>query len=350
MTDARPPRQPWLAVMLSSVFPGLGHVYAGRRLRATAIVTGMLVLSALIWWGLVSEAGEVWVGLGAAVAAFALALWAAVDAHHRVRDSNDADFEAARRQTPDPWKAAWLSRLLPGLGHLYLRRPLFGIALFIGCSVITAVARPEWVSDVVGGLAGVVAIALAYFAAPARRETSRRWAIAVLSLLVAQLLVGTGSKFFIRGHVVQAFHIPSASMEPTLRRGDYLFVSRRDRQVPRRGDLEVFVTSDARQAILKRVVAGPGDTVEIRDRILWVNGELQREPYAVHSDSKVRAEADDHRDHLRPLVVPPESWFVLGDNRDDSNDSRFFGTVPSANLLGRAYRIYWPIERSGPLR
>jgi signal peptidase I len=345
------PREPWLAVMLSSVFPGLGHAYLGRRAMSAAIATGMIALSALIWWGIVSESGQIVLAIAAGVAAFALALWAAVDAHHRARDSNDPAFEAARRQQPDPWKAAWLSRLLPGLGHLYLRKPLFGIALFIGCSVITAAARPEWLSDLLGGMAGVAAVALAYSAAPARRETSRRWLIVVASLLAAQVLVGSVSKLYFRSHVVQAFRIPSSSMEPTLRPGDCVFVSRRDGYVPRRGDLMVYgATSDPRQILIKRIVAMPGDTVFIRDKVLWVNGVRQSEPYVVHADSTIHPATDDRRDNLESFVVPTESWFVLGDNRDNSNDSRFHGPVPRALVLGRAYRIYWPIERSGPVR
>jgi len=348
---AREPREPWLAVMLSSVFPGIGHAYLGRGAIAAAIAIVMLALSALVWWGIVAESGQIVLAIVAGMAAFALALWAAVDAHHRARDSNDPAFEAARRQQPDPWKAAWLSRLLPGLGHLYLRKPLFGIALFIGCSVITAAARSEWLSNLLGGMAGLAAVALAWSAAPVRRETSRGWPIVVASLLAAQVLVGTASQSYFRGHVVQAFRIPSSSMEPTLRPGDCVFVSRRDGYMPRRGDLMVYgAASDPRQILIKRVVGMPGDTVFIRDKVLWVNGVRQSEPYVVHADSTIRRAPDDPRDHLEPFVVPANSWFVLGDNRDNSNDSRFHGPVPRALVLGRAYRIYWPIERSGPVR
>ena len=176
---------------------------------------------------------------------------------------------------------------------------------------------------------------------------------------------------FARTFLFQAFAVPSPSMEKTVLTGDrllvnkFLFAARGDgplaRLLPgravRRGDVVVFrFPEDPKRDFIKRVVALPGETVRIRDRKVFVDGRLLDEPYAFHADDRVWP--DDaavpaerrRRDQLAPRTVPPGSYFVMGDNRDDSNDSRFWGAVPEANLEGRALFVYWslPPRPAGP--
>jgi signal peptidase I len=119
----------------------------------------------------------------------------------------------------------------------------------------------------------------------------------------------------------------------------------------RRGDVLVFrFPQDPRRDFLKRVVALPGETVAIRDKRVYVNGRLLDEPYAFHADDAVwpndPAIAEDHRrrDQLPPQRVPDATYFVMGDNRDDSNDSRYWGPVPAGHLEGRALFVYWSVR------
>jgi signal peptidase I len=168
---------------------------------------------------------------------------------------------------------------------------------------------------------------------------------------------------FARTFLFQAFEVPSRSMEKTVLTGDRLLVNKfvfaaapgalaklLPSRPPRRGDVVVFrFPGDPRRDILKRVVALPGETIEIHDRRVFVDGQILREPYAFHADDHVwpddPAIPEEHRrrDQLAPQTVPPGAYFVLGDNRDDSSDSRTWGPVPASHVVGRALLVYWSL-------
>jgi len=196
------------------------------------------------------------------------------------------------------------------------------------------------------------------------------------SLLVTIVLVLFGTSF-----VVQAFKIPSHSMEPTLLVGDHLLVNKfifggrgewYERVLPyraiRRGDIIVFkYPFDDHAHYVKRVIALPGDRLKIVNRDVYVNGELLPEPYAVHDpnpsydpflDNFPPTSDDFFRRGMHPqwasqvmsyvdkgeLVVPPGKYFALGDNRDQSQDSRYWGFVDRESIMGRPILVYWSIE------
>ena len=186
----------------------------------------------------------------------------------------------------------------------------------------------------------------------------------------------------LRTFVVQAFSIPSASMENTLLVGDFLFVTKTlygtevpfthghlpALREPRRGEIIVFRSVEGDFAVVKRLIGVPGDTVGMRHGLLVRNGRMLREPYAVHTDpsrSEDRVVRQEMRDwqlpHLAgpgraayrpdlqdwgPIVVPRGSLFVLGDNRDNSLDSRYWGFVPRTSLLGKPLFIYYSYDAS----
>jgi signal peptidase I len=162
----------------------------------------------------------------------------------------------------------------------------------------------------------------------------------------------------IRGAVVQAFKIPSGSMLPTLQIGDHLLVSKflygiripytaarvlRLRS-PKRGDVVVFAyPMDDSKDFIKRVIGTPGDRVEIREKKIFINGEPIDDPWGVHVDPATYPEGYENgkRDNFGPVVVPPGEYFMMGDNRDRSYDSRFWGFVEDARIKGEAFIIYW---------
>ncbi len=163
---------------------------------------------------------------------------------------------------------------------------------------------------------------------------------------------------FIRTFVVQAFKIPSGSMMDTLLIGDHILVSKFIYGVklpftdgytlisvkePARRDIVVFrYPEDPEKDFIKRVVAVGGDTVEIRNKKLYVNDTLQEnEPYAVYRDPSVIPATFTTRDNLPLTKVPENSLFVMGDNRDNSHDSRFWGFVDLKAVKGKAFLIYW---------
>lgn len=184
--------------------------------------------------------------------------------------------------------------------------------------------------------------------------TARVWIEAILIALIFLRFANT--------FVVQTFYIPSSSMEETLLVGDHLFVNRfiygpstsslerailpqRDVQ---RGDILVFRSVEEPIDVVKRCVAVAGDTVQVSSKQLYVNGERAKDQaYAIHRDPTFYPDPKRsrhplaRRDNYGPLVVPEDHVFCLGDNRDASHDSRFWGPLPIAHVKGRAFLIYW---------
>ncbi len=167
----------------------------------------------------------------------------------------------------------------------------------------------------------------------------------------------------IRGLVIQAFRIPTSSMEETLQIGDFLFVNKMvygseidigvaGHQLvyhrfpairePRPGDVIVFRFPDAPERdFIKRCVARGGQTVELRDKVLYVDGQAQEESHVVHKDPRVFPRETSPRDNFGPYVVPQGQLFMMGDNRDNSLDSRFWGGLPRTLVKGQAMILYW---------
>ena len=172
--------------------------------------------------------------------------------------------------------------------------------------------------------------------------------------------------FFVQAFVVQAFVVPTSSMEETLLIGDHVLVNKMyyaptatklERFILpvgelKRGDIVVFkFPQDPRFDFVKRAIGLPGDVIEIRDKVLFVNGKAVDEPYVIHRDYNVYNYENSfpelaRRDNFGPVKVPEGYIFVLGDNRDNSNDSRFWGFLPIENLRGRPWVIYWSIKKS----
>jgi signal peptidase I len=227
---------------------------------------------------------------------------------------------------------------------------------------------------VVGILAWVMIIVRAARAAsrapqPYTLRPYNRWywyTIAILfSLFVWQPLLLS----YIRSRWVQAFRIPSTSMEPTVLAGDFMFVSKRPVGQPKRDDLVMYESSTAPGAmVLKRIVGIAGDTLAMRNGVLRRNGVAVAEPFTqlIDSTSAVRESLSDGRkwqiDHLvggdprayhpdmrnwGPILVPPDSVFILGDNRDDSSDSRFWGALGVDRVRGRPLVVYFSTSRGG---
>lgn len=174
------------------------------------------------------------------------------------------------------------------------------------------------------------------------------------------ILVAVFIALLVRSSIVEAFWVPSGSMLPTIQIGDHLFVNKvayclrvpfLGTEVLRydhvdRGEIVVFSSPPSNPGpdgdpidLIKRVVAIPGDTVEIRGKVLYLNGEQAEDPKAHFVDDTHHNVAK--RDNMPPIVVPPGKFFVMGDNRDQSFDSRYWGFANEADVKGRATFIYW---------
>ncbi len=161
---------------------------------------------------------------------------------------------------------------------------------------------------------------------------------------------------FIRAYFVQAFKIPSGSMIPTLLIGDHLLVNKflygteipfsNDKiliiRKPERGDIIVFrFPHEPDRDFIKRIIATEGDTIEIKNKNVYLNGALLNEPYIQHTDIYVITGGREPRDNLPPQAVPKDMYFVMGDNRDQSFDSRYWGFVNAKDIRGKAFILYW---------
>ncbi len=202
-----------------------------------------------------------------------------------------------------------------------------------------------------------------------RKSIIREYAEAIV---VAMLLA-----FAIRVFVVQAFKIPSGSMIPTLLIGDHILVSKLSYGfqwptdcklqwnlppvncyasktvvtfgAPQRGDIIVFrFPEDEEKDFIKRIVGVPGDTVQLRNKVVLVNGEpLEDKAFTQRIDPGIIDSTINPRDNFGPVTVPEGSYFVMGDNRDQSLDSRFWGYVREEKIRGKAFRIYWSWNGQG---
>ena len=190
-----------------------------------------------------------------------------------------------------------------------------------------------------------------------KKSTAREY---LESIVIAVILA-----LFIRTFVVQAFKIPTGSMENNLLIGDHLLVNKfvlgpttwpiERALLPigtiRRRDVLVFkYPEEPDRDFIKRVIGLPGETLEVREKKVYINGSALDEPYA-HYLTPAADESQYHevtsfdvRERYGPVTVPPNQYFMMGDNRDNSQDSRYWGFLPRENIKGRALLIYWSYE------
>ena len=187
---------------------------------------------------------------------------------------------------------------------------------------------------------------------PRRRKSVLREYVEAIAIAILLALV-------IRTLIVQAFTIPSGSMMDTLLVGDYILVNKflygpempmteyrlPALRPPHRGDIIVFkYPQDEKRDFIKRIIGTPGDTVQVRGPQVFVNGEPLREPYVKRSEGSLPSTGQSYCGYAygcEPTVVPTNSYFVMGDNRDNSQDSRYWGFVKREKIKGKAFLIYW---------
>jgi len=193
--------------------------------------------------------------------------------------------------------------------------------------------------------------------APQKKSVFREYAEAII---IAVLLA-----VFIRSYVLQAFKIPSGSMLPTLQIGDHLLVNKfiYGTKIPltsgnrilswkeiEQGDIVVFkFPKDPSVDYIKRVIGLPGNTVEVRNKKILVNGKAIDDSHAHFTSSSILSSSAGPRDNFGPVKVPKGKVFVMGDNRDNSYDSRFWGFVNKKDVLGKALIIYWSWNIDEPI-
>ncbi len=190
-----------------------------------------------------------------------------------------------------------------------------------------------------------------------QKSIARDWAEALVTAFIIAMII--------RAFILQAYRIPSSSMEDTLLKGDHILATKftygltmpfttkkiwgADR-IPSRGDIIIFtfpVNHD--MDFVKRVIGLPGDVIEVRDKKVYINGKRFAIPYEKYTDPfSINIGQNKVRDFFGPVTVNPGHVFAMGDNRDQSFDSRFWGQVPIENIKGRAFIIYFSWAGESP--
>jgi signal peptidase I len=301
----------------------------------------------------------------------------------------------ADNHTRRPWIAVLLSLFCTGLGHVYCGRFVKGFVLYtisfffmplVAISALVGVNTPVLLF-IAAGYGAVTAVYLyaIFDSHKVARQSDPSYVLRDYNSLVVYVLLvflqvpfTVGIAFQFRAHVMEAFYCPARSMEPTIQAGDRILVNKTAyaSRSPERGDIVVFASPEnRRQCWIKRVIAIPGDTIAVRGDEVLLNGRPlgreevgSREPslsgfnpgsnvlweqngnarYFVQFGSGERQPGD-----AEETSVPPGKVFVLGDNRDLSRDSRNFGLIPQADVVGQVEFLYWPARtwsRFGAIR
>jgi len=296
--------------------------------------------------------------------------------------------ETMRTNQRRPWLAGLLNLISPGLGQLYALRPLRAIAAFAASLIaLEVIVLPAWVGAgravFVVGMAFAIAIFVAIITdavllakrvSPAAvRPWYDRWYVYVALWLLVAIGLRAPLRTLIRDRWIEAFRVPSAAMMSTIEPGDFFYVVK-GRSAPgalQRGDVIAYRSvTEPRLKVLGRILGIPGDTVTMRDGQLARNGELVREPYMQLAEpqrvddaaslARMRAwqlaafagtSSEPYTPDRRtwgPLAIPDGAFFVLGDNRDNAYDSRYWGFVPADHVYGRIGTIYFSYDPASP--
>ena len=341
-------KDPWLAVNLSMIFPGIGQFYAGNYLQGFLFLNSQILILILVVWNIFAAQGNTLTGLIFLIISIVLYLINIIESHFTLyRQINDPNLEKIPRRTKNIWFAIFLTRVLPGLGHLYLQESILGTLLITVSLLVSQI--DDFFSNflLIASLIPALTTYHLYLTFPRKYNLSKRILIMIISVTVfGSAAIVNYFPQWLEKHF-ERFIIPSESMIPTLQINDVVFVQKTVNYIPKREDIIVFTPSENIKAIdndvsdyyIKRIIATPGNKVEIKQTQVYINDNPIQEPYILEL----------HRYHLKPMIIPADHYFVLGDNRNNSFDSHIWGLLPKEAIVGQAYKIGWPPQRIKPL-
>nr|WP_049858559.1 signal peptidase I [Gloeothece citriformis] len=328
-------------------FPGLGQVYGGKWGRGLIWISIEL---SLIIYGLIaifSPKGNLLSGLICLLVSLGIYLINLLDAHLCIYyQYQDQKLEKIPRKHKNPWFAVFVSRVLPGLGQLYNQQSVIGLILLSASLIFLKLESFYSSLLVIPPTLAAIATYHAYIAFPYPKKKYHFSYRSIVAIMVG-IIFGWGLIYnYIPQWIdqkIELFIIPSNSMEPTLQIGDRFFVSESQTYRPQRGDIVVFSPSETIKELdpevaefyVKRVIGKPWEKVQINNGIVYINDQPLKETYL--------AETANYQ--LDPVIIPPNHYFVLGDNRNNSFDSHVWGFLPREVIFGQGYKIYWPINR-----
>ncbi len=257
------------------------------------------------------------------------------------------------------WLAGLLSTITIGLGHIYSGQLRKGIILYLIQGLIFAlfflflVHYPNIfliIATIILGFTYFISVIIDAIRSAKQNSGSyflkkyNRWYVYLVIVLLANFLIQPYAETFIKENAVKAYKIASGAMSPTLLGGDRILINRHIYQTsePQKGDIIVFSPPhEPSKDFVKRLVGTEGDVVEIKNKQLFINGITQIENYIINIDNRILSADINSRDNFGPVTVPDNHLFFLGDNRDNSYDSRFWGFVNRDKAKGKVIYLYW---------
>jgi signal peptidase I len=251
-----------------------------------------------------------------------------------------------------------------GLGHLYSGQAKKGIFLyFFGQGLLLAAflpliyfypTAPAMMIVVLGGIAFLLYCILDAVKVSKRKRFRytlkgyNKWYVYLGCWILASFIIQPIVATLIKGFVFQSYKIAASSLEPTLLKGDHVIAKKlfAVKEGVNKGDIIIFpLPEDPTKIFVKRVVALGGETIEIVNKEVFINGNRIQEPYVIYTDDRIIRKGSIPRDNYGPETVPDDAVFVMGDNRDHSYDSRFWGSVKNSDVKGKAASVYWSWDK-----
>ncbi len=374
-------RSRWFAVFLSALIPGAGQFYKGQRLFPFFLFLSYASLKYfyLLFGGFFLDHSTskvfVLVVLISSVLAFLAYLYNLVNAC-LFPAGTDLVFDDLQKRK-NPFIAGLLSIIIPGAGQVYNKQiwKTFLVYLLFGILFsLSGILKFSEEDSAILGLALFLCVEIILlvdamntagkrmdeeYGIKLKKKTPKIIWFTVLVILFFNVVDMTLSLRF-RETSVKAFKIPTGSMQPTLfggqdhALGDHLVVNLRDRRVINRGEIVVFnYPVDPELQFVKRIIGLPGETLEIRNKVVYIDGKAldelwlkvfpQKEYFSDFGNTLPAVISP--RDNFGPVRIPANSYFVMGDNRDNSSDSRFWGVVEKSFIIGKPMAIYFPFNR-----
>lgn len=373
---------PWLAVLLSMVFPGAGHIYCGETSRGVFFVAITILLSlvsvfAVSGFLLVEDSFKarifIMIGLVTFLITIVISIYVLFDAYKITRRNNPDVVAQTTAGYRKAWLAAFLSSLIPGIGQFYNKQIIKGIAFIVAVVAIAVAKVIHSLFIIVGLFVYIFAIKDAFDSAEVSNGSNERFFLqnrtVVMFMIAMFTLQSIPFSKIIKETVVEAFKIPSGAMIPTLVIGDHFLLGKLKMLVGplRRGDIIVFpYPENPTKNFVKRIIGLGGDKIQYINGELYINDQLVQSRLidenlgedsnnngkfgsAIEFEEQIAGDKKYRVQHIRdksasnggPWIVPDDSVFVMGDNRDNSQDSRVWGAVKLDGIKGKAMKVYW---------